>query len=216
MDDTTQRELRERFDAALRGVGAAGGDPAAVWDELVALHGEARRHYHTLAHVEACLTWLDWYAGLAARPAEVALALFFHDAIYDPRAYDNEAKSAALARERLAELGVPAAAIERIGHGIEATAHHDATHGDAQLLVDLDLTILGARPAVFDDFEARIRREYAHVPPARFATGRRTVLERLAARSPIYRTPPLAAQLEEQARANLDRRISELENAATS
>jgi predicted metal-dependent HD superfamily phosphohydrolase len=216
MDETTQRELRERLDRALDTVGAIQPGRDTVFAELVTRHGEAHRHYHTLEHVEACLRWLDWYAGLAERPAEIALALFFHDAVYDPRAGDNEVKSAALARERLGRLAIPADAIERIASAIEATEHHDATHGDARLMVDLDLTILGAKPAVFDDFEGRIRKEYAHVPAALFGPGRRAVLERLAAHRPIYRTKALADQLETRARANLERRIAELEIAATS
>lgn len=216
MDEKSQRELRQRMDRALDAVGADEGDRGEVFAELVTLHGEGHRHYHTLEHVEACLSWLDWYAGLAERPAEIALALFFHDAVYDPRADDNEARSAALARERLSALGAPADSIERIAEAIEATAHHDATHGDASLMVDLDLTILGASPPVFDDFEARIRKEYAHVPDELFLPGRRAVLERLGTRAPIYRTAPLAAQLEDQARANLERRIAALEIAAAS
>jgi len=207
--------LRDRFHAALESTGAAPAtdDADRVFDELVERHGEAHRRYHTLDHVGACLGWLDWYAGHAERPAEVALALFFHDAIYDPRAQDNEAASAALAEERLAELGAPRDTIDRIVAPILATRAHDAAPGDARLVVDLDLTILGSRPAVYGDFERRIRQEYAHVPSELFVPGRRRVLEGFLDRDAIYWTAPLADELEASARRNLERRIAELSAA---
>lgn len=202
-------ELRRRFVDALALAGGMGFG-GAVFDELVARYGEVHRHYHTLDHVEACLAWLDVHAGLADRPAEVALALWFHDAIYDPRAQDNERRSAELARERLRALGVHPDATERIGAQIIGTQDHDVDHGDCRLVVDIDLTILGTSPVVFDDFEQRIRREYAHVPDAVFQRGRRHVLERFLERPTIYRVPELREQLEAATRANLRRRVAEL------
>lgn len=205
-------DLRRRFSDALDGSGAtrAARHGGAVFDDLVARYREEHRHYHTLEHVEACLGWLDWYAGLAERPAEVALALWFHDAIYDPRADDNERRSAGLAGKRLHELGTAADARERIAAHILATREHDAEQGDSRLVVDLDLTILGSSPAGFDEFEQRIRREYAHVPAALFEMGRRRVLQRFLERPTIYRVPALREELESAARANLQRRIAEL------
>lgn len=212
MTENTTERLRSRFEAALATAGASSPTEATerVFAELLERHAEAHRRYHTMEHVGACLGWLDWYAAHAQRPAEVSLALFFHDAIYDPEASDNEARSAALAREKLAELGVEAESIERIAAHILATKAHGAAEGDTQLVVDLDLTILGARRPVYDDFERRIREEYAHVPEALFRDGRRAVLEAFLSRAPIYRTPPLAEELEKRARANLERRVREL------
>jgi predicted metal-dependent HD superfamily phosphohydrolase len=187
MSDIRAPALRSCFDEALRGAGAARpGD--AVFDDLVTRDGEPHRHYHTIERVSSCLEWLGDFAGLASHPAEGALALWFHDAIYDPRADDNERRSAELARLRLGELGVPAAVIDRIEAHILATRRHDAESGDSALVVDIDLAILGSSPAEFDVFEQRIRREYAHIPDALFSVGRRTILQRFLDRPAIYRT----------------------------
>src|SRR5690554_1629397 len=148
--------LRVRFADTLKRAGAALRDDAAsdsLFRELADRYGDVRRHYHTLDHVDACLAWLDWSAGLALRPAEVSLALWFHDAIYEPGASDNEERSAAFARSHLAGVGISLETIGRIEAHILATRTHEAEHSDSRLVVDIDLTILGSPPARFDEFE---------------------------------------------------------------
>jgi predicted metal-dependent HD superfamily phosphohydrolase len=168
------------------------------------------RHYHTLEHIDACLAWLDEVKPSAEYPAEIELALWFHDAIYDPRAKDNERRSAELARRRLQELGVSRAVRERIADYVLATQKHIALAGDAALLVDLDLTILGADPAEFDRFEQQIRQEYQHVPEPMFRMGRSRVLKTFLDRPQIYVIPAVRWHLENAARRNLQRRIKQL------
>src|SRR3954469_13468337 len=116
-------DLRLRFARASCAAGAASTETAidALFDALVARYGEPQRHYHTLAHIDACLGWLDWYRGSAKRPECVELALWFHDAVYDPRASDNERQSAELASEALHHLRVPSPTIAVIQAQIEAT-----------------------------------------------------------------------------------------------
>ncbi len=201
--------LKSRFRRALADAGATHPSDA-VFEELVSRYAEPHRRYHTLAHLDACLVWLDWFSASARHPAEVELALWFHDAIYDPRAGDNERRSAHLARERLAAVGVPGPAIERVVAHVLATEHHTAAGGDAALVIDLDLTILGAAARDYDRFEEMIRCEYAHVGAREFALGRRSVLEKFLARDEIYVVPKVRDELEIRARANLGRRIAEL------
>ena len=202
-------DLRARFERALVAAGAQRAGPA-VFDELLRRYCEPHRHYHTIEHIDACLVWLDWYRGVAERPELVELALWFHDAVYDNAANDNEARSAALARERLAALGVHASAIASVTECVEATQRHSATRGDCALLVDLDLTILGAAPSVYARFETQIRAEYAHVPERAFAPGRTHVLRGFLARPRIFQTTGLQEQLEWPARGNLKLRIEQL------
>lgn len=201
--------LEGRFREAVR---AAGGAPAtdSVFGDLVARYAEPHRYYHTLEHVDACLTWLDWFRGVADRAHETELALWFHDVVYDPRAHDNERQSAELSRRALSGLGIGTEALARIASHIEATQRHVATTRDARLVADVDLAILGARQPDFDRFETHIQAEYAHVPPALFRAGRRRILEGFLARERIYQTPEIRELLERSARSNLERRIAEL------
>lgn len=198
----------ERFERAVRD---AGGTLAArsVYEALAARYREAHRRYHTLGHVAACLARLDRVRASAERPEEIELALFFHDAVYD-RTGDDEARSAALAETELIELGVPGQAAARVGALVRATAGHDAGGGDAALLVDIDLSILGARPAAYARYVEALRAEYEHVPDTLFRAGRSAILRAFLARPAIYRTPSFAS-LESQARQNLSAELARLE-----
>jgi predicted metal-dependent HD superfamily phosphohydrolase len=160
------------------------------------------RHYHTLAHLESCLRELDGARDLALRPAEVELALWFHDAVYRGWRRDNEARSADLAASML--RAAPAESVERIRQMILATKHDDmGFSGDTALVIDIDLSILGAPPEEYLRFEKAIRREYWWVPRARYVAGRSKILERILGRGAIYTHDPFYDRYESVARANL-------------
>src|SRR5262249_27241910 len=163
-------------------------------------YGEPHRAYHTLRHLEECFAWFERVRGLARNPGEVALALFFHDAIYDPRAHDNEAKSAALAASVLRRCGASAA--EPAVRKLILATKHDAVpdEWDACLLVDIDLSILGAGRDRFDEYESQVRREYAWVAEPDFRSGRRAILQAFLARPFVYATAFFRQQLEAAAR----------------
>lgn len=149
-----------------------GTDPvAAVEADLLARWNEPHRHYHTQRHLDVMLAVIDAHADLADDPAQVRLAAWFHDAVYDPRASDNEAASAGLAARALRRLGLDPTEVVRLVH---LTATHDPGPGDRNglLLTDADLAILAADPATYDAYAAAVRREYHHVPDHRFRTGR--------------------------------------------
>ena len=152
-------DLEQSF---MRALGEAGAERSgeALFDELLTRHGEAHRRYHTILHVDdACLGYLDWYRGSAGHPERVELALWFHDAVYDPRASDNERQSAQLARARLAELGLPHAVVDDIEAHVLATARHSHGLPDTDLVVDLDLRDRAERGGrnLFDEIEEGIR-----------------------------------------------------------
>jgi predicted metal-dependent HD superfamily phosphohydrolase len=132
--------------------------PAGAFDDLFARYAEPHRAYHDLGHVLSCLRHAADVRARLTSPAEVELALWYHDAVYDPHRGDNEAASARLAGDRLAPLLAPAsvAAIEGL---VLATRHLAVPEGDdARFLVDIDLAILGATPEAFDAYETAVRR----------------------------------------------------------
>ncbi|TPK57288.1 hypothetical protein FJ546_27020 [Mesorhizobium sp. B2-4-19] len=185
--------------------------------ELAALYLAESRHYHNLAHIEAMLALADDYRALLSDPEAVEAAIWFHDAIYDSKAKDNEARSAALAAQKLASRTDPER-LDRIGAMILATATHqlpgfddDAATRDASLFLDMDLSILGAAPDAFDAYERAVRREYGWVEEPMWRAGRGAVLKDLLARPRIFLTEEFRQRFEPQARLNMARSLEALQ-----
>lgn len=178
--------------------------PGGLFNQLVAAYSEPHRHYHTLQHLREGLAHLDAAATLARRPAEVEIALWFHDAVYDPRRQDNEERSAEWAARSLRATGCDEAAAERVQAMVLATQGHAASGDpDTALLLDIDLAILGAAPARFAEYERQVRAEYAHVDDAAFRRGRAAVLAGFQARPRLFLTQPFHDALEQRARENI-------------
>jgi predicted metal-dependent HD superfamily phosphohydrolase len=196
--------------ALWRELGAERADEA-LFLRLVMSWSEPHRHYHTLQHLRECLEQFDAVRALAQRPAEVELALWFHDAFYDVYRDDNEARSAGWAADEVRRAGLPAEVAGRVHALVLATEHKEPpADPDAQLLVDVDLAILGAPRARFDESDAQIRREYGHVPEPDFRSGRRAILSGFLARPRLYSTRRFGDMLEGAARENLGRALARL------
>ena len=201
-----------RFDEewrALRCVDAEAGW-SQLGDELRARHEEPHRAYHGVGHVVSvthCLAELTE----GKVPTELALAAFFHDAVYDPQRSDNEARSARLASEALSGLGVAPPAVEATVRTVEATARHVAT-GELRVdtFLDADLSILGSPAEVYDRYAEAIRSEYGHLDAATYRAGRAEVLQGFLARPQLFLTAGGRERFEETARRNLARELGRL------
>lgn len=181
------------------------------YDRLVARYQETHRHYHTLAHIQHCLQELAAVREHAVDPDAVEMAVWFHDAVYDPRSNDNEEKSADLASVVLDVGGFPDDFIAHVASLVRTTKHAGADgEPDAALLADVDLSILGQPETAFDEYERQIRREYAWVPKETFAARRALILAAFLARRRLYATAPMRDAYETAARINLGRSIDRL------
>jgi len=189
----------------------------AVCDELLALWSAPSRAYHNLLHLSECLVELSEEdpSAEAIDLRTVALAVWFHDAVYDARRHDNETTSADLAASRLQRLGESEHTISRVRRLILDTAHRTEPDSiDGRLIVDIDLSILGKNADRFDNYNRGIRSEYAHVPWADYRAGRLKVLRGFLERPVIYRTSRLRGRYEQTARSNLQRAIDGLTSAS--
>ena len=199
----------ERWRRLWQAIGASGD--ASVWYEtLTRAYAEPHRHYHNQQHIADCLAEFDTVRHLAKQPDAVELALWFHDAVYDPKAADNEEQSAALAKRCLQSAGRRGIA-EAIAALVMATKLHTTDAGsDAALMVDVDLSILGQNEKRFAAYEAGIRAEYAWVTQAIFNAKRAEILQRFLDRKRIYSTEHFFVKYERQARRNLENSIQKL------
>ncbi|MDT0343290.1 HD domain-containing protein [Streptomyces litchfieldiae] len=189
-------------DTLLAGFAALAGPGARdVGEELLARWGEPHRHYHNVAHLAAVLERLEPLREYADDPVAVALAAWFHDAVYDPYASDNEEQSAALA-EQLLPPGPRRAEVARL---VRLTAGHDPADGDRNgaALCDADLGVLAEPPARYAAYAAAVRQEYGFVSDEDFRAGRAEVLRRLLVLPRLFRTPYGAEHWEATARFNM-------------
>jgi predicted metal-dependent HD superfamily phosphohydrolase len=209
--------LRDDWTRLLAGYGVAPADAYPVFDLLAAAYSAPDRHYHNLEHLAETFRVAARLARLTDDTGPVQLAVWFHDAVYDSRAADNEARSAELAVELLGPVGLPAAVLERVGRLIRATAHlaDDRPPPDREtaVLLDADLAILGAAEDRYRRYATAIRQEYAWVPDPEYRAGRAAVLGRFLARPRIFWHDLLYREAEGRARANVRAELAALGTA---
>lgn len=181
-------------------------------EELVNRWREPHRVYHSTLHLAVVLDALDSIAA-ETRVSERALwrarlALWFHDAVHDGVARQDEERSAALVAELLGPLAgseVSSADVDEIARLVLVTADHDPAPDDVVggLVSDADLAVLGGSPAVYTRYTRQVRAEYCDVPDPLFRSGRSEVLRTLLAGALLFRTAPGAARWQHSAETNL-------------
>jgi predicted metal-dependent HD superfamily phosphohydrolase len=185
-------------------------DGSEIFNQICMAYNESHRFYHNIGHLVDCLTHIETYEALAIRPHELEFALWFHDAIYKPSSNDNELRSAQWAQRVLRHAHAKPEAIQRIYNMILATKTHLGEDADTQLLLDIDLSILGSSPEIFARYEHRIRQEYQWIPGFIFRRHRRRFVKAMLERDTIYQTDLLHHRFESQARENLQRSLKQL------
>jgi predicted metal-dependent HD superfamily phosphohydrolase len=207
----TEGRLLERWHGLAADLGLGPGHEE-VARRLLAAYSGAERHYHTDAHLAAVLTVLDeLWRGPGVVPAVARAAAWFHDAVYDPRASDNEAASARLAATELGRAGAPPEDVRDVERLILSTQTHELVEvAGAPELLDADLAVLGASGRSYDAYAAAIRREYAHLDAEVYRVGRLAVLTGLLERRRLFVTATGRRLFEARARANLEREIAQL------
>ena len=131
--------------------------------------------------------------------------------MYDPRAGDNEERSARLAERVLGSSAGTRTAGGRSAAMVRATAAHvAAADDDTAVLLDADLAVLGAEPAAYQAYVTGVRAEYAHVAAGRLAHRPRAGPARPARPSPAVRDRPRAGALGARAAANMTAELASL------
>lgn len=198
-------------------------------DALWARMNEPSRHYHHAGHL--AILWsrhcdhiaeTGWQSAAATRL--IACTIAYHDAIYDSRRSDNEARSADLWLEVSAQGPLDDSQRQWVASTIHATADHlgaDATRSPAVTggeawavparlwVLDLDLTPIGEVPDVFAANTIQLRDEVPHLDFETWDAGRLNFLRHIQAVPQIYRSPAIADRFERAARVNLARELGE-------
>jgi predicted metal-dependent HD superfamily phosphohydrolase len=217
---STQRmtKLRAHWRTHVTAIGAFDAGLAnKAFDALCASYSEPQRHYHTLDHVVALFDTLEIYDEEIGDPSRLAFAVWYHDAVYDPQAKDNEERSAERASKELKALGAHPLMIDRVSKLILATKNHMAASGgdyDDDVFLDADFAILGAPPEEYAAYLSGVREEYAHLSDEEWKKGRGAFLERIAEAPRIFRTGIFEGAYAKQARLNIKGELRNLEPAS--
>jgi predicted metal-dependent HD superfamily phosphohydrolase len=203
-------QMHGRLCGLLERLGASPHGSKEVADSVVMSWNEKFRVYHDMRHLQDCLFELDDVAGVEdpGLRDRVELALWYHDVIYLPRRQDNELVSSQRLVKDCRALGVPEETVIDSAHLVLATAHFGSpspvrSRQEADLIADIDLSILGQHLMRFMDYEFSVGEEYRSVPAPLYFWKRRAFLRGILARPSIFRTTRFQDRYEAPAHDNI-------------
>lgn len=182
-------------------------------DNIEFLYSTPKRYYHTYTHIQDCLCKLERITP-SLDPSDrdiIALALIYHDCIYDSRYLDNERLSAERAYVDLYALGFYGPLLLRIHNLILQTTHIKPSDDICgQTIMDIDLSILGESEEIFFDYEKKIRQEFSFYSIEEYLRGRSTFLKDMLDKDSIYQTKFFIDTYEKNARSNIEKLLHKL------
>jgi predicted metal-dependent HD superfamily phosphohydrolase len=183
------------------------------YHKLLKAYQETHRAYHTVQHLCECLAKLDWAKanGWTENTSLLEIALWYHDAVYQPQAKDNELESAEWANRFLSQSGVDQEICDYVSSLIMETCHREIPNKPLhQLMVDIDLSILASEAKRLQEYEQQIRQEYHYVPWLLYKEKRIALLNHFLTLPQIYNTDLFHAEYEQKARENIKQLILKL------
>lgn len=170
---------------------------------LITAYTEPQRAYHNIQHIVECLALFQNIESELNDPIAVETAIWFHDVVYDPKAFDNELQSAELMKS-VCDPFLSEQQIEKVYKWIIATQKHlPSNDHDLNSLLDIDLAILGSSAERFAQYQQQIQFEYAWVESGVYQVKRKQVLQQFEQMNPIFQTSYFNQCLEKQAKRNL-------------
>jgi pantetheine-phosphate adenylyltransferase len=141
--------------------------------EVLTRYEEPHRFYHTTQHLVNVLENLKRNGGASD---ELFLAAVYHDAVYDPRANDNEERSADLFSEHAKNSNFTTDQKNKVRQFILDTKAHTTRDATSQILINADLEILDRPLDELIEYEKQIFREYQFVDYKTYKVKRLEVL----------------------------------------
>jgi len=171
-------------------------------DELSTQYSSKSRHYHNLEHLENMLKMLEEVEAEVNDTDTLLFSIFYHDIVYKATRADNEYQSALLFEKHISKTSFESTSASMLQ--IELTKEHLLSEDkDTNILMDLDLSILGSSPEKYDKYQRSIRKEYIIYPDFMYKKGRVKVLKSVLDTRSIFKTDYFKDKFEDQARINL-------------
>lgn len=176
------------------------------WNKVESGYTNASRHYHDLSHLENMFEKLGYVKDEIEDMDAVCFSIFYHDIVYKVTQSDNELKSAEALENDLSTTSFDR--IQKCKSQIEATKNHERSEfQDTNILLDLDLSILGADWEVYEDYTKNVRKEFKIYPNFLCRKGRKKFLKTFLAKNQIFKTDYFIENFEQQAIKNLKREL---------
>lgn len=175
-----------------------------IHEKLVQAYSEPGRYYHTLEHIECCLGLFEDIKDIADNADALALSLWFHDAIYEPGADDNEQRSANWFMDET--RGIFDDSFRNIVNAqIMATLHccNEIKDHDTRLMIDIDLSSFGMPWPIFLRDSENVRKELPQLTDAEFYPKQCAFSQRLLEKSRFFQSDYFYEHYEAQVRKNL-------------
>ena len=203
----TDEELGERYRMLIERLGGNGDGARPAFDRVLVAWSDDRRRYHGVEHLIDCLRELDRASVTPSSADVVELALWYHDLVYHPASRDCEERSAQALLADASALAIPVELFHAAADLVRSTAHADGApppnRTEIDLMLDIDLSILGRDVLRFMDFDYGVEEEHSHVSRLRFRFARGRFLAALLARPQLFRTERFRARYEQHARAQI-------------
>ncbi|CAM1329150.1 Uncharacterised protein g9929 [Pycnogonum litorale] len=219
MDDKDQ--LRARWKEMNGGRGVDEQIVDKWWRTIEDTYAEEHRKYHNLDHIASIFKYYDCHEADLKCPHAVALAIYFHDIVYDPKAHDNEEKSDGMFRSFCAEA--QSEQLNEVSKKVSELILQTKTHSteehksvnsngqeDTHYFLDFDMSILGSDPDEYDEYSRKIRSEYDFLSEGTYKVLRSKVLTSFLLIPNIFATSTFREKLEKKARDNIQREIASL------
>ena len=179
------------------------------WNEIEKNYSSKSRHYHNLEHLENMFTELNNVESKINDLDTLLFSVYYHDIIYKSTKKDNELQSALIFEKRISKTSF--VKLSECMAQVEATKEHKLSNdNDTNLLLDIDLSILGKSTNEYRKYCDNIRKEYHIYPDFMYKKGRKKVLKSLLELDSIYKTDFFKQKFENQAKENLRQELNQL------
>lgn len=177
-----------------------------IFEMLKENYENTTRHYHNWKHIQSCLYEFEMIS--SSVPLEyhfiIIMAIYYHDFFYNIYRLDNEELSAKRAMFDLLALKYPEEDIKKIYDVILLTSHENfCDNFEGQIMLDIDLSVLGQKYSQFEEYEKGIRKEFQNVPDISYQYNRIRFLKKMLKRGLIFQTDIFKEKYEEIARKNI-------------
>lgn len=189
------------------------------WQNLINHYQQPHRFYHNFSHIQVLIKHFLANQSHFSQPNHVLLAIFYHDVIYQTdiqQNISNEQQSADFLLNCWQTL-IDKSVLEPAIILILATEKHQLPinidknlSNDIALFLDMDLSILGSSPNIYQQYAQQIRQEYVHIPDLMYRQGRSQILQHFLIRPRLYFSESFFQQYEQLARQNIINEINSL------